>query len=150
MDLPIDIFFRAAANAPDRIAIKDGDFTLSHGELAERVNAVACGLQDIDPTPQSRVGVCGYNSVEYLTAFLGTLAAGKTWVPMNPRNGHEELSRMVEATAPSIIVSDANTMDRFEALRRGEVGGQLALSASEIESVIRYSVPGPSAKLGWW
>ncbi len=34
------------------------------------------------------------------------------------------------------------TMDRFEALRRGEVGGQLALSASEIESVIRYSVPG--------
>ncbi len=115
MDLPIDIFFRAAANAPDRIAIKDGDFTLSHGELAERVNAVACGLQDIDPTPQSRVGVCGYNSVEYLTAFLGTLAAGKTWVPMNPRNGHEELSRMVEATAPSIIVSDANTMDRFEA-----------------------------------
>ena len=34
------------------------------------------------------------------------------------------------------------TMDRFEALRRGDVGGQLALSASEIESVIRYSVPG--------
>ncbi len=34
------------------------------------------------------------------------------------------------------------TMDRFEALRRGEVGGQLALSASEIESVIQYSVPG--------
>ena len=34
------------------------------------------------------------------------------------------------------------TMDRFEALRRGEAGGQLALSASEVESVIRYSVPG--------
>ncbi len=34
------------------------------------------------------------------------------------------------------------TMDRFEALRRGEVGGQLALGASEVESVIRYSVPG--------
>jgi hypothetical protein len=33
-------------------------------------------------------------------------------------------------------------MDRFEAFRRGEVGEQLALSASEIESVVRYSVPG--------
>ena len=114
MDLPIDHFFRAAAAAPDRIAIKDGDFTLTHGDLASRVNAVAAALQDIDPAPQSRVGVCGYNTVEHLTAFLGTLAAGKTWVPLNPRNGKEELSRMVEVTNPSIIVSDANCLDRFD------------------------------------
>jgi acyl-CoA synthetase (AMP-forming)/AMP-acid ligase II len=114
MDLPIDYFLRAAAAEPDRVALKDGDFTLTHGELAARVNAVAAALQDLDPAPQSRVGICGYNTVEHLTAFLGTLAAGKTWVPLNPRNGQEELSRMVDVTAPSIIVSDANCLDRFD------------------------------------
>ena len=114
MDLPIDRFFRAAAEAPDRIALKDGDWTLSHGELAERVNALAAAFQEIDPSPQSRVGVCGYNTVEHLLAFLATLTAGKTWVPLNPRNGAEELSRMVEATKPSIIVVDADCMDRFD------------------------------------
>lgn len=114
MDLPIDHFLRAAAKTPDRIAIKDGDLTLTHGDLAARVNAVAAALQDIDPKPQSRVGICGYNTVEHLTAFLGTLAAGKTWVPLNPRNGAEELTRMAEVTAPSIIVADADCMDRFD------------------------------------
>ncbi len=124
MDLPIDHFFRAAEKAPDRIAIKDGDFTLTHGELAARVNAMAAALQDIDPTPQSRVGICGYNTVEHLTAFLGTLASGKTWVPLNPRNGEEELSRMVETTAPSIIVSDANCLGRFDPGSATVVRGQ--------------------------
>lgn len=114
MDLPIDHFLRAAAAAPERIAIKDGDLTLSHGELAARVNAVAAALQDIDPTPQSRVGICAYNTVEHLSAFLGTLAAGKTWVPLNPRNGGQELSRMVEATRPTVVVADADCMDRFD------------------------------------
>ncbi len=113
MDLPIDSFFKAARRAPDRIALKDGDWTLSHGDLAERVQALATAFQDIDPRPQSRVGVCGYNTREHLLAFLATLAAGKTWVPMNPRNGHEELSRMVAATSPSIIVADGDVTDRF-------------------------------------
>ncbi len=36
----------------------------------------------------------------------------------------------------------AATMDRFEALRRGEAGDQLALSSTEIVSILRYSVPG--------
>ena len=34
------------------------------------------------------------------------------------------------------------TMDRFEALRRGEAGDRLALSSTEIVSIVRYSVPG--------
>jgi len=127
MDLPIDYFFRAAKAAPNRIALKDGDWTLSYGELAERVNALAAAFQDIDPAPQSRVGVCGYNSVEHLMGFLATLAAGKTWVPLNPRNGHEELSRMAAATKPSIIVCDDNVRDRFDAgdatVVRGKPGG---------------------------
>lgn len=114
MDLPIEKFFRAAKDAPDRIALKDGQQTMTHGELAARVKALAAAFQEMDPAPQSRVGVCGYNSQEYLLAFLATLAAGKTWVPMNPRNGHEELSRMVAATGPSIIVSDSNCLDRFD------------------------------------
>ena len=83
MDLPIDHFLRAAAKAPDRIAIKDGDLTLSHGDLAARVNAVATALQDIDPAPQSRVGICGYNTAEHLTAFLGTQVFPAARVPRN-------------------------------------------------------------------
>lgn len=47
---------------------------------------------------------------------------------------------VAEITA-SPQLADA-TMDRFEALRRGEVGDQLALGSTEIVSILRYSVPG--------
>ena len=33
-------------------------------------------------------------------------------------------------------------LDRFESFRRGEIGGQLSLSATEVASVLRYSAPG--------
>lgn len=42
---------------------------------------------------------------------------------------------------PSPEVADA-TLDRFEAFRRGEGGGRLALSGNEVSSVIRYAFPG--------
>ena len=47
----------------------------------------------------------------------------------------------VAETTASPELAEA-TMDRFEALRRGEVGDQLALSSTEIESILRYSAPG--------
>ncbi len=111
---PVDHFFRAARRWPDRIAVQDGERLITYGELARRASAIATGFQAIDPTPQSRVGVCAYNTVEHLEAWLGAFAAGKTWVPLNPRNGKEELSRVVAVTEPSIVVVDGDCLDKVD------------------------------------
>jgi len=42
---------------------------------------------------------------------------------------------------PSPELAEA-TLDRFERFRRGEIGDQLSLSATDVVSVIRYSAPG--------
>ena len=42
---------------------------------------------------------------------------------------------------PSPELAEA-ALDRFERFRRGELGDQLSLSATEVASVIRYSAPG--------
>lgn len=42
---------------------------------------------------------------------------------------------------PSPELAEAS-MDRFEALRRGDLGDRLSLSSVEIVSILRYSVPG--------
>ena len=104
--LPIDHFLRAAQRFPDRIAVKDGDTKITYAELARQTNALAAALQDIDPAPQTRVGICGYNTFEHLLAWLATFAAGKTWIPLNPRNGKPELDRICEVTHPGIVVVD--------------------------------------------
>ena len=110
--LPIDHFLRAAQRFPDRIAVKDGDTEMTYAELARRTNALAAALQDIDPAPQTRVGICGYNTFEHLLAWLATFAAGKTWIPLNPRNGKPELDRICEVTNPGIVIVDANCWDK--------------------------------------
>ncbi len=122
--MPIDHFFRAANLWPERTAVEadlnphgsdeDPVFRLTYGELARRVNALAAAFQSIDPEPQSRVGICAYNSVEHLVAWLAAFAAGKVWVPLNPRNGKDELNRIEDVTTPSILVVDGDCLDKID------------------------------------
>ncbi|MEL0294518.1 MAG: class I adenylate-forming enzyme family protein, partial [Alphaproteobacteria bacterium] len=97
--VPVDNFFRSADRWPDRIAVEilDGDSIqkITYAALAASVNALATALQAIDPAPQSRVGICAYNNYQHLLGWLATYAAGKVWVPLNPRNGRVELDRII-------------------------------------------------------
>lgn len=115
--MPIDNFFRAAARWPDRPAVEIStdkeQRKISYQNLANQVNALAVALQKIDPEPQTCVGICAYNSFEHLLGWLATYAAGKVWVPLNPRNGRDELDRIIDLIAPSIIIFDANCDDKF-------------------------------------
>lgn len=111
---PVDNFFRTVQRAPDSIAVIDGARTLSYADLAQKVNALASAYQAIDPKPQSRVAVFAYNTLSHLIAWLATLAAGKTWVALNPRNGNEELQRILAVTEPSILHADGDCIDRLD------------------------------------
>lgn len=104
---PIDFFWRATRRWPSRIAIDAPEGSLRYDELGARVAALAAALQDIDPEPQSRVGICAANSTEHLIALLAVLASGKVWVPLNPRSTQPEIQRIVDTTEPSIVVVDA-------------------------------------------
>ena len=103
---PIDFFWRAAERWPERIAIDAPDGTTRYDTLAARVAALAAALVAIDPAPQSRVGICAKNSAEHITVLLAVLASGKVWVPLNPKSTRPEIRRIVDATAPSILVLD--------------------------------------------
>ena len=92
--LPIEALYRAARAWPARLAVEGGGVAITYRELVEQVDALAVGLQALDPAPQSRVGICAWNTVEHLLALLATFAAGKVWVPLNPRNGPAELAAM--------------------------------------------------------
>jgi len=106
---PIDHFFRAARAAPSSVAARCGVESLAYGALAHRVRALAAGLQAIDPEPGSRVGICCRNSLEHLAAFLATLAAGKTWVPLFHRNTADEIARAVAFTGASVVIAEEET-----------------------------------------
>jgi fatty-acyl-CoA synthase len=90
---PIDLFHRQAARTPEAVAA--------------RVGALAAGLQALDPAPQSRVGICCFNHVEHVVAWLAVLAAGKVWVPLYPKNKAAEIGLGIAFTEASIVIADA-------------------------------------------
>jgi len=111
--LPIHRFYRRADTHPDAIAVSGPGSDLTYAALRDAVDAVACALQQLDPTPGSRVGICARNTVHHLIALLATYAAGKVWVPLSPRNARGDLDAMILATRPTVLVTDRASQDRF-------------------------------------
>ncbi len=106
--LPIDFFWRAAQRWPARTAIQSPQGPVTFAELAGRVAALAVAYHDIDASVRSRVAICAGNGVDHLVALLAVLAAGKVWVPLNPKSTAPELRRIVDVTEPSILVLDGS------------------------------------------
>jgi len=110
---PIDLLHRGAVLAPDGIALEDDHVRIRHAELTGRVEALAAALQNLDPAAGSRVGICAYNTVDHVIALLATLAAGKVWVPLNPREPAGEVGAKIAAARPSILIAGAACRDRI-------------------------------------
>lgn len=114
MTQPIQRLYASIARNPRAVALAGapgGDTT--YAELGARVDALAAAFQALDAAPGSRVGICAWNTPEHLLALLATYAAGKVWLPLNPRNGRADLDAMIAATRPSIMVADASCVDRY-------------------------------------
>ena len=103
---PIDFFFRAAEQYPDRIALDGPEGQITYSRLAADTRALAAALQELDPAPQTRVAICAGNSARHILALLAVLASGKVWVPLNYRSTEREIGRILDATEPSIVIVD--------------------------------------------
>lgn len=104
---PIDFFLRAAARFRDRIALDTPHGTWTYERLRSESQALAAALQALDPTPQSRVAICAGNTAQHVVALLAVIASGKIWVPLNYRSTKPEIARILDATEPSIVVTDS-------------------------------------------
>lgn len=103
---PIDFFYRAAQLHANRTAIESPAERISYAQLLTAVNALAVALQEKDPAPGSRVGLCAANSPNYLIGMLAILAAGKVWVPLNYRSTSTEIGRILATTTPTALLVD--------------------------------------------
>lgn len=110
---PIEFFWRSVARVPSRPAIIAGAESLDYKTLGQRVYRFAQSILSRDRAPGSFVGLGADNSVEHVVALLGILAAGKVWVPLNPRNGDPELDRIIDFASPSLVLADDQMASRL-------------------------------------
>jgi fatty-acyl-CoA synthase len=112
--LPIDSLYRGRQINPDGIALEDDNTQLTYRELVARVEALAAALQSRFPTPQAKIGACGFNNLQHVIGILATHLAGHIWVAVNPRSGKPENTALMNLVEPDLMIADDAARDAFD------------------------------------
>jgi fatty-acyl-CoA synthase len=108
----------AAEICPDRIAVGNLNDGLSFASVHNRANAVAHWLME---TGAHHVVQLGLNSAAVPLLLFGSGMAGLPFVPVNYRLSDEDLGKLVERTAPAVIIVDDDMAERIEGLEGIEI-----------------------------
>ena len=97
-----------AIELPDKVAVRIGDGSITHGELDALAGrfAASLGIKDGD-----RVLLAAPVSLNWLGAYLGVLRAGGVAVLANPAYTQAELDGIVEAAVPALVLKEIATPD---------------------------------------
>lgn len=105
-----------AARIPDAVAVSFEDQQVSYAVLNRRANQLAHHLQSHDVGPETLVGICTERSSDMIVGMLGVLKAGGAYVPLDPNYPEERLSFMLEDAQVSVLLTQANVMERLPVL----------------------------------
>ncbi len=93
--------FPALAAGSRQPALRFGDRSLSHAELAAAAGALAARISDA-----RRVAVWATPTLETAVGVVAALLAGVAAVPLNPKTGERELAHILADSAPSRVLAE--------------------------------------------
>src|SRR5262249_31187412 len=97
-----------------KVAYVDEDGSYTFAELAERVNRFANALTGLGLQREQRVLLCLYDTIDFPTAFLGSIKAGIVPVAVNTLLTPADYGYMLaDSRARALIVSPA-LLPKFE------------------------------------
>src|SRR3954470_1881619 len=137
-----DLIGRAALENPGKIALIDGDRTLTWSELAQAVDRFAAGVAARSLSPGDRVGLLLPNSIEFAVGYFGALRAGLVALPLNTAYTAEELAYQLADSSARLVVTDADHIELA-----GEVDTLVAGSA-EWSALLTADAAAPEVTTG--
>lgn len=110
---------RWATEAPEAVAVEDGDQALTYGELDRRAGALAVRLRALGVRADVPVGLCAERSCGMVVGMLGVLKAGGSYLPLDPAYPAPRLRFLLQDSGASVVVAEG----RYAALaERSGVG----------------------------
>src|SRR4029079_17522523 len=102
---------------PERTALVCGSTRVTYGQMADRVNRLANWLQSVGADPEHPVGSMAMNGVEYIETYYAAAKIGATFVLLNYRATHDELTYMINSSDVHILFGDERCLDLVAARR---------------------------------
>ncbi|MFF9021160.1 non-ribosomal peptide synthetase [Streptomyces eurythermus] len=102
-----ELFSEQAARTPDAPAVVFAERTLSYAELDARVTRLARRLRAVGVRAETRVAVCLRREDDLVTALLGVLRAGGTYVPVDPAHPARRRARILADSGATVLISQS-------------------------------------------
>jgi amino acid adenylation domain-containing protein len=125
------LFERVAKNHPSKIAIVNGNVSLTYDSLNKQANRIARHLHTLGVRPDSFVAIYLDRSPEMLIAILAALKAGGAYLPIDPKYPPVRVLEMLEDARPVAIV----TTESLVAVLSEQIS-QLQTSIIRVEDVL--------------
>ena len=101
------LFAAQALRTPSAAAVVDGETTLDYATLSARANALARRLVALGVAREAKVGIAVERSAALPVAVLGVLAAGASYVPLDPGYPADRLAYMASDAGLAALIVDA-------------------------------------------
>ena len=101
------IFERQVYAGPERTAVSDGLNSLTYDQLNRWSNRIAHAILLVLGDAEEPVAILFRQSAEAIAATLGTLKAGKIYVPIEPNQSEGELRHIIDDCKPRLIITDS-------------------------------------------
>lgn len=132
--------------APQAIAVRQDQRTVSFEDLAARISAVAAALQQQGIGPGDVVAVLLPRSIESVLSFLGILKSGAAYLPLSPNDPPERIRYALEDSRSSAVITLDERTDLpvpvitiGEALKSSNALTPTSISPSDVAYVIYTS-----------
>jgi amino acid adenylation domain-containing protein len=101
----LDRFHSLVTQAPDSIAVQDGDRRLTYLELARHASGLAARLARRGIGPDDVVAVYVERSAEIVVAELGVLLAGAAYVPLDPAHPAARTRELLALSGAAAVIT---------------------------------------------
>ena len=103
----LEEFHARVAEAPDAVAVQDGDRRLTYRSLAAHASALATELTERGVGQDSVVAVYADRSAELVVAELAVLLAGAAYLPLDPAHPAGRIRQLLEVSGAAAVLSTA-------------------------------------------
>ncbi|MCP4602543.1 MAG: AMP-binding protein [Proteobacteria bacterium] len=106
-----------AKSSPDKTAFIQGERKLTWKQFDERTNQIANFLLNQGLNKGDRIGINGFNSIEWMESFWGASKAGFAPVYLNPRYVAEECKYVLKDSDSVVLFTEDLWVDSIEKIR---------------------------------
>lgn len=106
----VDQFVAQAARVPERIAVSDGQRSLTYQELDVASGRLAAILRDRGIGRESLVALCHEPAAEVLVGILGIARAGGAWLPIDVRWPAHRVHMVLTDAMPALTITQQSLL----------------------------------------